>query len=436
MRMLYCCKLEATKGRETVGIFGGNLESLAAQDVLQVCADQVPEGTEVEYKSDLPVKGGRAQDAWHSGGAVGEYARNAIAEEITAFANTMGGTVCIGIVETHDHPKRADKPQPLPRVHELARRIRQAVYDVIDPPLSVLEAAGIDLDGQGNGVVVLRVPPSRRRPHRHAVSKEVFYRRADESVRMSMREIQELTMQAVSEAARTEKKLRERRDKFRESSGRWIRDAHQEHEEPWGAGLHFLAMPASPIDLVRVVGRPNLINLHSMLIATTRRGNSEMKWPFPLPPTTQWRPGLRSISSSYIAPGTRHAAYSLETDGTCELSMCLKLIGDVPDIYESWLLGAFGTILSWIGRLKKESGIGVEYILAPQISVFGKPATLKAIEGEFDFDGQLPVGMYDFPLISVGSVEEEPALVRTFDADIWNLAGEDALRKPRSFVLA
>jgi len=205
-----------------VAIFGGNLESLTAQDVLQVCSDHIPEGIEVEYKSDLPVKGGRTQDAWHSGGTVGEYARNAIAEEITAFANTMGGTVCLGIAETQDHPKRADRPQPLPRVHELARRVRQAVYDVIDPPLSVLEAVGIETDGQGNGVVVLRVPPSRRRPHRHAVSKEVFYRRADESVRISMREIQELTIQAVSEAARVEKKILERRDQFRETSARWI----------------------------------------------------------------------------------------------------------------------------------------------------------------------------------------------------------------------
>ena len=51
----------------------------------------------------------------------------------------------------------ADKPYLLPRVHELARRIRQSVYDVIDPPLSVLEAVGTDLDGQGNGVVVLQV---------------------------------------------------------------------------------------------------------------------------------------------------------------------------------------------------------------------------------------------------------------------------------------
>jgi hypothetical protein len=77
-----------------MGIFGGELAALKAQDVIQLCADAVQEGTEVEYKSDLPVKGGKALDAWHTGGAVGEYARNAIAEEITAFANTVVITNC------------------------------------------------------------------------------------------------------------------------------------------------------------------------------------------------------------------------------------------------------------------------------------------------------------------------------------------------------
>ena len=91
--------------------------------------------------------------------------------------------------------------------------------------------------------------------------------------------------------------------------------------------------------------------------------------------------------------------------------------------------------MTWVGRLKKESGTGVEYVLAPQICIFGKSATLQAIEQEIDFSGQLPVGTYDFPLISVGSAEEEAAILRTFDADIWNLAGEDALRRPRRFVL-
>jgi len=220
-----------------------------------------------------------------------------------------------------------------------------------------------------------------------------------------MREIQELTIQAASDAARAEKKIRERRDQFRESSSRWVKNAHHIHEEMWGAALQFFAIPAFPIDLVRVVGRPNLINLSSMVIAATGIGNKEMKWPFD--PTTQWRPGLRSISSSHIAQ-TRHAAYSLETDGACEISMCIKLSDDRPNIYEGWLLGGFGKMLAWVERLKKESGTGVEYILAPQLSVFSKPASLQAIEAEIDFSGQLPLGTFDFPLISVGSAEEEP----------------------------
>jgi hypothetical protein len=105
------------------------------------------------------------------------------------------------------------------------------------------------------------------------------------------------------------------------------------------------------------------------------------------------------------------------------------------NLYEAWLVGGFGKMLTWIGRLKTESGMAVEYILAPQISVFGKPATLQAIEAEIDFSGQLPVGRFDFPL-SVGSEAEEPVHLRTFDADIWNLAGEDAQLRPRNFVLA
>lgn len=87
--------------------------------------------------------------------------------------------------------------------------------------------------------------------------------------------------------------------------------------------------------------------------------------------------------------------------------MCLKLTEERPNIYEGWLLAGFGKILRWVERLKKESGTGVEYILAPQVSVFEKPAGLQGIEGaDLDFGGQLPVGTFDFPLISVGSAEE------------------------------
>jgi hypothetical protein len=366
--------------------------------------DHVPEGTEVEYKSDLPVKGGRAQDAWHTGGAIGEYAPNAIAEEIVAFANAMGGVVCIGIEETGEHPKRADKPQPLPRVHELARRLRQAVYDVINPPLSMLESVGIDLDDRGNGVVVLRVPPSRRRPHRHAVSKEVFYRRADESVRISMREIQELTIQALSENARIDAKIEMRRTQFLEETSQSLKGWHKSHEDIWGVSFQFLALPASPIDLVRVVNRPKLIDLSSIVIARTGSGDKEMKWPYL--PQAAWKPGLRSVSTARTSD-TRRINYSLQTDGCCELSSFLKLTEDRPEIYESWLVGAFRAV-----------------------SRDGQASLSAGFESHYDDDGQLPLGAFRFPLISVGSSDEAPTLLSRFDEDIWNIAGQAGRRTP------
>jgi predicted HTH transcriptional regulator len=193
-------------------VFRHTLEAVTWADIGQLCADQVSEGTEFELKSDLPIRDGGLHP-WHSGGQLGDYARNQIAEEIIAFANTLGGVLCVGITETSDHPKRANSPNPLPRVHDLTRRLRQSVYEIIDPPLPVLEAAGVEFQAD-TGVVLLRVPQSRRRPHRHQVSKEVFVRRNDETVRITMREIQELTMQAVSEATRIEATISKRRSEF------------------------------------------------------------------------------------------------------------------------------------------------------------------------------------------------------------------------------
>jgi schlafen family protein len=410
-----------------MSILGGDIESISLSDLRQIVADQIQEGPEVEYKSDLPVKSGRGLDSWHSGGGIGEYARNEIAEEIIAFANTLGGVVCIGVGETADHPKRASALNPIPRIHELARRLRQAVYDIIDPPLPILECAGIDVDGMGNGVVVLRVPVSRRKPHRHAVSKEVFYRRADESVRISMREIQELTVQALSEGTRADAKIASRRIGFRENVSKKLKAWHQSYEDTWGFSFQLLGIPISPADLVRVVGKPKLIDLTSIVVARTGAGDKEMRWPFLA--NAQWKPGLRSISTAKISE-TRRADYSLQTDGTCELSFFLKLTEDRFEVYESWLIGAFGTLLSWIERLKNEGGVGGEYILAVQFVVTGKPAALQGFEAHYDDGGLLPVGVFEFPLISIGTSDEATMLLSRFDEDIWNIAGQTGRRAP------
>lgn len=269
------------------------IDAISADDVRQLCADEVSEGSEIELKSDLPTRNGRAQDPWHAGQSVGDYARNQIAEEVVAFANTLGGAVCIGINETEDHPKRAASPNPLPGVHDLARRLRQAVYDVIDPPLPMLEAVGIELVSGGSGVVLIRVPLSRRRPHRHNANREVYVRRADETVKISMREIQELTIQSVAETTRVENTIAERRRTFMSSVHEW-HSQRRENGLLWGGGLHFFGIPTTAMDLVRIAGRPELTPLHPRV--NVRHGKQppvECAWPHSR--SLIWRPGLRSF---------------------------------------------------------------------------------------------------------------------------------------------
>lgn len=406
------------------------LQAIAPDDIKQLWLDEASEGTELELKSDLPSKAGLQKDPWYQGNSFGEYARNQITEEIVAFANTLGGVLCVGIEESSDHPKRAIGPSPVPRVHELARRLRQAVYDSIDPPLPMLEAVGVELTTNGEGVVLLRVPPSRRRPHRHQVSKEVFVRRSDESARISMREIQELTLQATSEAQRVGATINDRRSKFRDQLNHWLykRSAR-------GCGIHLVTMPTTPLDLGRVVGRPALTSFSFGVVADFGGGNT-IPCTWPSRPASVWRPGLRSISATVERPN-RQGEYSLQTDGLAEVSFNMQVTDEQPGLFAGWLLGALGHMLAWIERIRIESGASVEFALAVQLPVVGRPIDLirygATSFSSFDSGGEMPAGENEFPIISVGSRDEFEILLQRFDEDVWNLAGQDIQKTSANF---
>jgi Putative DNA-binding domain len=302
------------------------------------------------YFSRFP-KDGRGQDPWHAGKSVGQYARNVIAEEIVAFANTLGGVVCIGINETKDNPKRADSPNPLPRVHDLARQLRQAVYDIIDPPLPLLEAWGIDL-GAGSGVVLLRVSPSHRRPHRQQANKEVFIRRSDESARLSMREIQDLTIQSMSQATKIDETIAARRGEHRTQALSWLESTRTSQEGIWGGGLQLFGIPTTAFDLGRVVGRPQLTNLLTTMTADFGGEKYPCVWPHAA--NLDWRPGLRRIfAEKQLLDRKTH--YSLLTNGTCEISLYFKATEERPGLFAGWLVGGIGTMLNWIDRIRGTS---------------------------------------------------------------------------------
>jgi hypothetical protein len=408
-----------------MNIFRDPLDSITSSDVEQVCTDEVSEGLQLELKSDLPTRTSRPDD-WHTGGNFGEFARNQVAEEIIAFANTIGGVVLIGIEETTDHPHRAARPRPLPRVHELARRLRQAVHDIVDPPLPLLEAEGVDLDG-GGGVVIMRVAPSRRKPHRHQANKEVYIRRADESVRIGMREIQELTIRSVAEVARVDEVIEEGRERFRSDLSDWTR-----LNEPTGGtripggGVHIVGIPTTSFDLGRVTGRDELHPSATTLRA--RLGSSVYPCNWPAAKTLDWKAALRSVTA-HVRSKNVLASYLLQTDGVCELRFFYGNDENRQGLYANWLVAALAFMLNWIEVIRRAGqSVGAEFALAPAICVIGSEAILAeyGVQNFRDAYGtRLPVGFHKFPTLSVGRPDDFLNLIARFDEDVWNLAGVD-----------
>jgi hypothetical protein len=403
-------------------IFSNDLRTVTAEEILQICSDHIPEGVDFELKSDLPAQKGR-KDGWHTDGSFGEYARNQIAEEIVAFANTLGGVVCIDINETEDHPKRANTVNLLPRVHELAKRLQQAVHAIIDPPLPVLEAAGVEIEGD-RGVVLLRVPPSRRRPHRHTVTKEIFVRRNEESVRVTMREVQELTMQAVSEAIKIDTTISKRREDFRVRALGWFNAKNSS-----GAATHILCVPTTPIDLGRVVGRHLTIPTSSVVASFKPSNEFICNVPWRL---AEWRPGLRSIKAA-VHRADDDTICSLQTDGTCELGYLFAVAGQRSGAYVGWLMASLGSMLAWTDRIQKQVGFPFEFACAIQILVFGQPVPIVPYGASYSDGSTLPVGFHQFPLISVGTPDEFNLILQRFDEDLWNLAGYDIQQSVPNF---
>src|SRR5262249_16414834 len=123
------------------------------------------------------------------------------------------------IAETSDNPPRADAIMPLPRVGDLAGRFEDQARSCIDPPLPRLQIRAIETDAQGGGVVIFRTPPSRAAPHRLATTRDCYVRRGSSTMKMTMREIQDMTLNLARGLAGIDATFRERRDRFREWAG-------------------------------------------------------------------------------------------------------------------------------------------------------------------------------------------------------------------------
>ena len=191
-------------------------ERIDAGDIQALIDASVPEGAQIEFKESLPARGSGDPDPWMQGdGKIGDRARNEILEEVVAFANAYGGALVLGIADSRSKPPVAADMVPLPRCAELAERFRQVFGACVDPPLPTLDIVSVPTTGD-NGVIVFRTVRSRRGPHRVKPTLECPIRRDDRCEALSMREIQDMTLNLARGTERLERRLQERSMKFEE----------------------------------------------------------------------------------------------------------------------------------------------------------------------------------------------------------------------------
>jgi len=400
-------------------LFGKRLHEITKDDIERLVAEAVQEDGEIEFKETLPARKGR--DAWLDGGdRIGDRARNEIIEEVIAFANAHGGTLVLGISESDDKPARAAGVVPLPRCADLAERLRLQCRDCIEPQVSLLEIGAVIIEDDGSGVIVIRALKSRMAPHRHTATKECYVRRADRSEKMTMREIQDLTLQVERGLAAIDSTFDNRSRLF---VGR-LRSFKGGGEHAFG--MCATVLPLEPIFIDRVHNN-DAVRPPSQRIPASM-GNDGRFDVFPPPYSLNWRPILRG-SRGVDSYNSYEASAEVHCNGIIEYSYLERLKGHDPlQLYPSWVMGMMANALYGAERFRRAAGVpGVEYGLEIAIGNLGGELPIGGYvsDGFRRPFGNFPGGHTVFPRYSVGSPEEFQSLTTVFEQDFWHAAGLD-----------
>ena len=404
-------------------------------DIQALIDGKVPESAQIEFKESLPARGSGDPDPWMQGeGRIGERARNEILEEVVAFANAYGGALVLGIGEDKANPPTAVGLTPLPRCADLAERFRLAFRDCVEPQLPALAIAAIPTVGD-SGVILLRTGRSRHGPHRVRPTLKCTVRRDDRCESLSMREIQDMTLNLARGTERLERQFEERAGRF-ENEFNLL-------ETPGDAfGIRVTAVPFSEdVRFESVYSGGNLIEglrPPEIDIMRTRKDRSQplrtISNQYSLHPRN-WRPmlrGARAEARRIVSDRMQQCAYrEIHCDGLLEYGFPANrayredsgptkrkdaLDQEIP-------LSMVGDVLVWVETVRQKAyAPGAEYAVHIEI---------KMTANGIDVGGYMdvPVGKFGyaqkkskgFPLYTFSSSDNTENIVALFERDFWNL---------------
>ena len=413
-------------------------DQIGMNDIKALIASQVPEGEQIEFKECL-AESGKSPDPWmERKDRIGDRARNKVLEEAVAFANAHGGALIIGIKESDSKPPVATEITPVPRCVELADRLKLIFRDCVEPQIPRLEVFGVPTNGE-SGVVMIRVGRSRLAPHRVEPTRKCTVRRADRCESMTMREIQDMTLNVSRGMERFEKRLVERSEGFQRELGRL--------ETPDDSyGLRFTALPVGEeVQFDRVFHQQGIIDdLYTpWRTVIWKKGNDSRRLDgLPEFPPIYWRPILRGARAD-IHPSANSNLYTgyqeLHCDGLVELGFaaCNQVSPLDPDLP----LVLFANTVVWANYIRRQSSVPLaEYGLEVEIHVTGNSvrvgkyndpifkamtASAAAQGDDREVDNYFPkISNVKFPKYSLDSEETPAKLLSIFNQDFSNWLGK------------
>ena len=397
-------------------------------DIAAMVTSALPEGERVEFKRSLPAGKGK-RDPWEIGKEPGDKGKNEILEEVTAFANAYGGVLLLGVDESSTKPAAASAITPVPRCIDLAERFKLIFRDCVEPQLPALEVFAVPTN-QDNGVVIFRVGRSHSAPHRVTKTLVCPVRRADRCEKMTMREIQDMTLNVSKGLERLEKRLSTRSERFTREFERLTST-----DNPFGC--RFTAVPTNEdiyFDRVFQNGsllqgfclpwRDVLLNGRPITEVTCGPGS--------------WKALLRGARSEHRAPGLEPNAqgqlipkkvdwnffHEVHCDGLIEFGGLHGPRWEYQYFPPKWLFIMFGNLLLWVDNIRQLSrSIRAEYVLEVELYLTSRtPLPIDEYRDTYwppdSPNEKLPYYVID------GDSSVQDVLV-TFYRDTLNLVGRD-----------
>ena len=436
-------------------------DEIDISDIENLIDSQVPEGEQIEFKRTLPAKRDDSPDPWISEQKrIGDWAKSKILEEAVAFGNAHGGALLLGIGESESKPPVAAAISPIPRCAELAERLKLVFRDCVEPQLPVLDIFAVTTEDE-SGVVIIRVGRSRLAPHRVTKTLVCPVRRADRCEEMTMREVQDMTLNVTRGLERLVRRLSERSDRFEKEFQRlktpgnafgfrmtaapvgdeiwfdrvfWDNQVVNEYIEPWHKV--FFPLDREVLDTrIRRDGRILTLEESMKPQEDKERELEDLEDLCILP--DYWRPILRGARAEldfdhYSTDEVRNCYRELHCDGLLEWGFVATRKYEYEKLYPlsfNLPVVTFANLAVWADRVRRRANTPTaEYALEVELCVKGGPVSVVrrvlSRQGWEREQGKLQPGLTKFPGYRLDDRDEIHETLALFDRDFWNFLGK------------